>query len=371
MILVMAISGELNINLNALQHNYKLLDNISSHSCDIGVSIKADAYGLGAKDVAKSLYDVGARHFFVANIDEAEVIRSVLPKSRVYILNGFFNKDKFVYLEKDFIPVLNFIDEIKKYQIFAKEENHRLPAVIHFDTGMNRLGLSDNEANIICNDLSLLDGIRIEYIMSHFSSSDEKDSYLNNNQYKKFLEISSYFKDVKRSLCNSGGVFLSSDYHMDLIRAGIALYGGKPVAALPENPMRQVVSLNVPVLQIKSVKKGDYVGYNASYRFESDCDIAIVAIGYADGFFRCLSNGAGALYYNGYKMPVCGRVSMDLVVCSLENIVDKSLYPNIGDMVEVIGVNQTIDQLAKSANTISYEILTSLGGRYKRHYIGL
>ncbi len=363
----MAVNGKLKINLKAIQDNYKFLDSLSVPSCSTGVSIKANAYGLGIDRVAPALFDIGVQDFFVATLDEGTFLRSILSEVKIYVLNGFLNSEKNTYRHYNLIPVLNSLDEIKLYKAFACDISEELPAVIHFDTAMNRLGLPEYEAKLLCDDLSLLEGINLKYIMSHFSSSDEKDNPVNEEQYKKFSKISSHFKNTKLSLSNSGGIFLSEKYHMDLTRPGIALYGGSPVGDLDKNPMNPVVSLNAPLLQIKSVKKGEFAGYNGSYCFDKNSDVAIISIGYADGFLRSLSN-KGYLYWKNYKMPVCGRVSMDLVICDLGEIPQK-YYPKIGDMVEIIGNNQKIDHLAKAANTISYEILTSLGSRYERSYI--
>ncbi len=351
----MALSGELTINLGAIAQNYQTIDNISANSCETAVCVKADAYGLGIIHVAPALYRAGAQRFFVANLDEGIELRGIISSANIYILNGFYNPERYAYREYNLIPVLNSLSEIASYKAFAYEADTKLPAIIHFDTGMNRLGLPSYEAEILCADKSLIDGIDLQYIMSHFSSSEEKDSPLNAQQYQIFSKIRKHFKSVKASLCNSGGVLLSPDYHMDLTRIGIALYNDN------------VVSLGAPVLQIKSVKKGEAAGYNGTYIFEKDTNIATIAIGYADGILRSLENG-GALYWNGYRLPIRGRVSMDLVICDLSEVPEEG-YPDIGDVVEIIGKNQSVDDLAKSAGTISYEILTSLGSRYKRSYI--
>ena len=362
-----AMSGELSIDLGALRQNYKILDDMVGGNCRTAPSVKANAYGLGLEQIVLALYESGARAFFVATLEEGIEIRAFLPDVEIYILNGFFDAEQKTYIKQNLIPVLDSLHEIQAYHLVAKHRGKTLPALLHFDTGMNRLGIPSDEAGIIFDNLSVLDGVDVRYVMSHFVSSEETENPSNPGQFKKFQSIMTHFPNTKFSMCNSGGVFLSPDYHLDLIRPGIALYGGNPTDGREENPMNPVVSLNVPVLQIHSVKKGETAGYNGTHRFHRDGRVAVMSIGYADGLFRSLGN-QGALYWKGYKLPICGRVSMDLVICDLEAVPQEE-YPNPGDMVEVIGAHQTIDDLAASAGTISYEILTALGARYRRSYI--
>lgn len=361
-----AMSGELGINLGAIKLNYAYIDGLSASTCETACAVKADAYGLGAKHVAPALYDAGARSFFVATLDEAIEVQTALVCANIYVLGGFSWQNRSIYKQYGLIPVLNSLDEIALYKSYALEEGRALPSAVHFDTGMSRLGLGAGEAAILCDDMALLDGLDLALIMSHFVSSEEAGNPLNNTQYEKFKQLASHFPTAKRSLCNSGGVFLNSDYHFDLARTGIALYGGNPSDSLSANPMQPVVSLDAPVLQIKSVKQGETAGYNGVHVFAEDTNVAIISIGYADGLLRTLSSN-GAFYWQGHRLPICGRVSMDTVICDLANV-PKGDYPNMGDMVEIIGKSQTIDDLAAAAGTISYEILTSLGTRYKRTY---
>lgn len=354
-----ALSGELTIDLGAIRRNYKILDDRVGVSCETAPSVKANAYRLGAAQVVPALYEAGARSFFVATIDEGLELRALLPDIEIYILNGFFEVAREVYQAHGLIPVLNSLHDIKTYG--------RGAALLHFDTGMNRLGIPADEADMITSDLSILDDIDVRCVMSHFVSSEESQNPMNAEQFARFQTIMTHLPDTKFSMCNSGGVFLSPDYHLDMARPGIALYGGHPTDSAAENPMNPVVSLSVPVLQIHAVKKGETAAYNGTHRFHKDGHVAVMSIGYADGLFRAISN-EGALYWKGYKLPIRGRVSMDLVICDLEAIPEAE-FPKVGDLVEVIGVHQTIDDLAQSAGTISYEILTALGARYKRIYV--
>lgn len=361
-----ALSGELVIDLSAIRQNYKIINSNSDGNYETAVAVKANAYGTGIGRVAPTLHNAGARSFFVATLYEGIELRGILPDVRVYILNGFFEHVCDAYIQYDLVPVLNSLHEIKLYKNYSIRSEHGLAAILHFDTGMNRLGIPADEAEVIFDDLSILEGIDIQYVISHFSSSEESSNLVSGEQFQKFQKIIKHFPKAKYSICNSGGVFLSDDYHLDMVRTGIALYGGNPTDMFTENPMKPVVSLNVPILQIKRVKKGETAGYNGAYRFHKDGGITIMSIGYADGLLRSVGND-GALFWKGYKMPIRGRVSMDLVICDLSEIPEVE-YPKIGDMVEVIGEHQSIDDLARSAGTISYEILTSLGSRYKRIY---
>lgn len=355
------------IDLKAVQANYTMLDSITEHACVTACSIKANAYGLGAEQVAKSLWLSGARTFFVATIDEAIALRAILNEAYILMLHGYQDEKESqeLYVKLNIIPVLNSLLQIKNYEQLARTTEKKLPAVLHFDTGMNRLGLGSDETQILLQNPDKLSALDIKLVMSHFSSSDEKESPLNEQQFKKFQAIYHNFPGIARSLCNSSGIFRSEQYHLDLTRPGMALYGLNPT---PEtaNPMKPVVSAYAPIVQIKKADKTSTAGYNASYRFAKDTYLAVVSVGYADGLLRTLGN-KGALYWKGIALPIRGRVSMDLVICDLCDLAEKN-FPKTGDLLEVIGPSQSADDLARAAGTIGYEILTSLGQRYKRIY---
>lgn len=363
------MSAELRINLGALKRNYKFLDKQSAPSCETACPVKANAYGLGADRCAPALYEVGARSFFVANIEEAIDLRKNLTAddAQIYVLGGMSTapKDVRFYMHHKIIPVINSPEEIQKAQ-----EMERFPVALHFDTAMSRLGFTAQEAERLYADPEPLKELDIRLVISHFSSSEEALNPVNDLQIKLFTEIiertKAHCPDARYSLANSGGVFLDSKPHFDLLRPGIALYGGNPSSSCAKNPMEGCVNLDVPVLQVKAVKKGEGAGYNATYIFEKDSDVAILSVGYADGLMRTLSN-KGVFYWRGYPLPVRGRISMDLTICDL-SAVPENEYPVRGDMVEIIGKYQNVDDLASAAGTIPYEILTSLGHRYKRIY---
>ena len=361
-----ALSGHLTINLKAVADNYKLLDNRSSSSVKTGAAVKANAYGTGINEVGPALYEAGCRTFFVATSEEAAELHDLLPEARIVVLNGFDTSRSTNTKNDNIIPVLNALRDMEEYAAYSKSAGERSPAILHFDTGMNRLGIPYSEIEKVIGDSDLLSCFDIKTVMSHFVASDEINHPLNELQYERFDVIRKRLENIPASLCNSSGIFRSEKYHYDLTRPGVALYGANPT---PEtvNPMHRVVDLSVPALQIRKAETGETAGYNATHRFDKEEMLIVVSLGYADGFFRSLSN-KGKLFWKGYELPIRGRVSMDLTICSLANVPENE-YPAAGDHIEVLGENQSVDDLAKDAGTIGYEILTSLGPRYKRKYI--
>jgi len=358
-------SGKLTIDLNALADNYRTFQSITSESCAVAGVIKANAYGLGASYVFNTLKKLGCPQFFVATLDEALTLRKHDKETPLAVLGGLFTGAENEYIHYNILPVLNSLEDVERWTKMARQKQEKLPALLHFDTAMNRLGLGTDETQILLNNLSLLDGLDVQLIMSHFACADEKDHPLTQAQAKKFADIAQHFPNAKKSLANSSGLFSDKAYHYDLVRPGYALYGGNPTPHTA-NPVKPVISLNIRVLQVRNAQKNETIGYGASHKFDKKTQVATLALGYADGFLRALS-GKAKLYYNGMPCDVLGRVSMDLTS------IDVSHIPNIkqGDWVEILGPHQSVDDLADAAGTIGYEILTSLSQRYKRHYIGI
>lgn len=353
----------LQISLTNLVANFHALRDMTK--AEVAPVLKANGYGTGAAKAFEALCKAGAKTVFVATPAEAAELRAIDPGVRIFVLGGFYRDADDYYSSGNFTPVLNSLEELSRWMVLAKKMGRKLPAALHFDTGMNRLGFSPDETARLLDDRSLLDAIDLRLIMSHFACSDEKFHDMNNHQAAAFAGIAEAFPHVPKSLCNSSGIFRDRNWHYDLIRPGNALYGGNPT---PEttNPMRPVVDLSVRILQIKPVKAGETAGYGATHIFQNDTSLAVVAIGYADGFHRAGSNKA-KLYWNGQACPVAGRVSMDLIICDIGKISGPG--PQIGDLLEVLGPNQSVDQLAADCGTIGYEILTSLGKRHERIYI--
>lgn len=363
-------TGIITIDCSALRQNYQTLQNQVGSNCTVAGVVKANAYGIGANECADIIGPLGCNLFFVATLDEAISLRNHLNhtsahKPEIIVLDGVFAGADDEYFQHSLTPVLNSLDDIEYWKKIAQNKNQKLSAHIHFDTGMNRLGLGYDETKILtANKNHLLDGLSIQTIMSHFACADEKDHPLTEQQFERFSDIARHFPDIKKSLANSPGTFRNTKYHFDMVRPGRSLYGRNPCEDM-ENPMQRVASLHVRIQQIREAKKGESVGYGASHNFKKNATLATVSMGYADGFFRYLSN-KGNLYWNGIACPVLGRVSMDLVTVDLTHLEQK---PQKGDLLEVIGPNQSADNLAASANTIGYEILASLGPRYFRNYI--
>jgi alanine racemase len=331
--------------------------------CAAAVVVKANAYGLGVAPVAAALQKAGADKFFIATLAEALELRTIVGKKPdIYMLHGFEEAGCDLYKAEAITPVLSSVHEIESYAAFAAREETAFPAVIHIDTGMNRLGLKKQDMEKTASKLGSID---LRYVMSHFACADEKNHPMNEAQYKAFQAAAQMFPGTKKSLANSAGIFRSPEYHFDMIRPGMSLYGLNPTPET-KNPMHPAIELAVEILQVKDTEDGETCGYNATYRFKKKQKLAIVSMGYADGFPRSLSN-TGALYWKGHKCPLRGRVSMDLTTVDLSAVPENDL-PGPGDMLEVIGPNQSADDLAADAGTIGYEILTSLSRRYQRIY---
>ena len=358
-------SGILTIDLAALRDNYLTLAAKAPHSVTSAV-VKADAYGLGADIVAPVLYDAGCRHFFVAHIDEALSLRlHIGGDAKILVLNGLQPGNETSSAALNIIPVLNCLEQIAQWSAHAAALGKTLPAALQIDTGMSRLGLAPSEVDALLASPALLKGVDLTCIMSHLACADEPDHEANAVQLAAMRKTTERFPGVPVCLANSGGIFLGTDYHNALMRPGIALYGGAPSAAHP-NPMKPVVSLSVAVVQTRTVPASSFVGYGASLLTTAETRLATIAAGYADGLPRSLSSH-GAAYFNGVRLPIAGRVSMDSITLDISALPEGTLTH--GSLVEVIGPNQSLERIAEDAGTIAYEILTRLGQRYRRRYI--
>lgn len=347
--------SNLAISLSAISANYKLLSEKSA-TAQCAAVVKANAYGLGVAAVANTLYESGAREFFVALVEEGAELRAILPDATIYVLNGILPNEEKLFTEQNLIPVLNDAGALSLWQNAAKSLNKKLPAVLHIDTGLNRLGFADVPENI--------DGLNIKLVMSHLACADTPENPINVQQHQRFKNAIAKLPGVRASLAASDGIFCGSDFHFDLMRPGAALYGLNPTPS-QKNPMQNVIQLDVPVLQTRVVAQDGFVGYAATHTVTRGQRLATVSLGYADGFFRSLSN-KGQLFHNGTALPLLGRVSMDVVVVDMSAIPENALHA--GDSLQVFGDSQTPDQLAKAAGTIGYEVLTALGPRFNRVY---
>jgi len=349
----------LTINLNAVRENYKILKAEVGGSKVMAV-VKANAYGLGVAQIAPALAIDGCDSFFVANLDEALELRETLSDVTIFVLHGIIAGQEDVFTENNITPVLNCIDQVNIWQKYAIKKQKNLPCILHFDTGMNRLGI---RKETISNGKLKSENLDIKYIMSHLACADEKEHAKNKEQLLEFHSIAKNFPGIKLSIANSGAIFLGKDYHLDMVRPGVAIYGVNPSIDSPNN-MKNVVSLTSKILQIEQVDSAGTVGYGAKYKIKAGTRIATIAVGYADGYLRSLSD-CGICAIGGQIVPVIGRVSMDLVTVDVTKIPVEKLA---GAEIELIGDNISVDVVAKRAGTIGYEILTSLGSRYKRIY---
>lgn len=361
--------GRLTIDLNALAANYRLLRERGGRA-EAGAAIKADGYGLGAVAVARRLMREGCRSFFVAFLDEALDLRAAggpLAAADIYVLNGPAPGGLADHVAAGAWPVLNTLADIAAWTGHAAAAGRKLPALLHFDTGMNRLGLTREETAALHAGAALLDGLELHGVMSHLAVADEPENPFNAAQLERFRAICERFPNVRTSLANSAGIFLGPDYAGGLTRPGIGLYGGNPFVSAP-NPMTPVVTLEAPILQIRHVPESETVGYGRTYTARRARRIATLPVGYADGYVRAIGN-RGHVWGAGRRLPVVGRISMDLMTIDITETPEDALRP--GDDVELIGTHVTADEIGQAGGTFAYEMLTSLGKRYARRYTGL
>ena len=357
-------SGYLTIDLAALVRNYDRLAAEIAPARSAAV-VKADAYGLGANRVAARLYAHGCRHFFVAQFVEALSLRPQLARdAMIFVLNGLQPGNELACADEGIVPVINSLEQLRQWAGAAVNLNRRLPAVLQFDTGMSRLGVPPQERSAVAAMLRTCGMVDIQFVMSHLASADETLSEQNGSQLAELRRIAAEFPEFELCFANSGGIFLGEAYHGVLARPGIALYGGAPTDGRP-NPMEPVVKLDVAVVQTRTVPAGALVGYGGAHVAVAETRLATIAAGYADGLPRSLSD-RGAVYCDGIRLPIVGRVSMDSITVDISALPEERLH--LGSLVEVLGPNQTLEDIARDAGTISYEILTGLGHRYERQY---
>ena len=335
------------IDLAAVVANWKALAAKAAGARAAAV-VKADAYGLGADRVAPALYAAGARDFFVALASEGQAIRPLLPEdARIFVLSGHMEGADLAGL----IPLLNSPEQFFRDRALRP----RAPFGIQLDSGMNRLGIEPGEWAAIRAEALAADPA---LIMSHLACADEPDHAANAQQLAAFRAMTEGVA-VPRSLAATGGILLGPDYHFDLVRPGIGLYGGEPFG-----DAQPVVTLGLPVIQVREVRPGESVGYGYAWTAERPSRVATVAAGYADGLARALArDGKLSLWAGEHACPVIGRISMDLIT------VDVTDLPDVPAALEILNARQGVDALAALSGTIGYEILTSLGRRYERRWL--
>ena len=344
-------TASLTIDLDAIAANWRALDRMSDHGTQTGAVVKADAYGLGAARVVRALAHAGARRFFVAVAEEGAAVRQALgPGPQISVLSGHMAGDTEMIHDLDLTPMLNSVDQITRH--LESLPGH--PFGIQLDSGMNRLGLEAVEWEAVA---AFVLSANPELVMSHLACADDPNDPMNAAQLAEFIAMTEGI-GVPRSLAATGGILLGPDYHFELTRPGIGLFGGLPYAQA-----EPVVSLSLPVIQLRDVQPGEMVGYANGWQAEVPSVVATVAAGYADGLPRSLSGNA-ILWDGETPCPLIGRVSMDLIT------VDVTHLSHVPRSLDLIGPMQSIDELAEAAGTIGYEILTGLGARYSRRYAG-
>jgi alanine racemase len=359
--------GSLTVDLAALEANWRALARRATPA-ECAAVIKADGYGCGLEPVARRLARGGCRTFFVADLAEAARARSAAPDAAVYVLNGLMPGTAPAYAKTGARPVIGSLVELAEWDAFVATSGWQGGAALHVDTGMNRLGISVNEASALAPRIRA-ENHGITLLMSHLACAEMPEHPLNDRQIKTFREIRMLYRGIPSSLANSSGVFLGSAAYCDMVRPGVALYGVNPTPGRP-NLMRPVVELQGRILQVRSVARGDTVGYDAAWTARHASRIAVVGIGYADGFMR--SNGSsdeapgGDAIVAGKRCPTAGRISMDLMAIDITALPDNAARR--GDMVTLIGDEISVDAVAHVSGTIGYEVLTSLGARYHRVY---
>lgn len=364
--------GRLTIDLDALAANWRLLAEKSKPAQTAAV-VKADAYGLGIIHVVPALWQAGCRTFFAALAQEGLRVKAVAPDARVFVLNGFFEGAFPFYEQSDLIPVLGSTYEIDLWKRANSGRADPLPFALNVDTGMNRLGLSPEQALAFASDPEAAMPV---LLITHLATADDAAHALTRKQFESFQKLLTAFKGIESSIANSPGVFHTLHAGFDLSRPGVAMYGGEPLSGVA-NPMRPVVTLEARVVQIRNGRKGETVGYGATTTLERDTRIAICSAGYADGYLRSASGSGvplrsvvhkgGEGFLAGQKVPVIGRVTMDLTSFDVTDLPENAVKP--GDFIELIGPNIALDDAARAAGTIGYELLTSLGNRFHRRYL--
>lgn len=343
------------INLETIVNNYKAICQHIGDSTEVSAVVKADAYGLGANKVVPVLSKAGCHTFFVATLEEAIEIRQVTLSDRIFVLNGFFSGEENFFFNENISPVLNTIEQVNLWKNFCLRKRRRLVAALHIDTGMNRLGINYEEGlSLLKNEyLSLNKICDIFYVLSHLACADDSKNKMNNEQFSKMQLLSSFVKDSKVSLCNSAGIFLSPEYHFDMVRPGAALYGYDTSGTNLEF-LKNPITISSSILQIREVESDGTVGYGATTKVKKGMLLATIAGGYADGYSRELSNN-GYCYVGIHKVPIIGIVSMDLTILDVSNVPKNLLY--VGAEVEIIGEHCNIAEISHNAGITGYEFL--------------
>jgi alanine racemase len=361
--------GLLTIDLAAIEANWKMLAS-TTVPVECAAVVKGDGYGCGLEPVTRALSRAGCRTFFVADVAEGRRVRAIAPDATVYVLNGVMPGSAQALANDYLQPVINSTTELAEWDAFVAINKWRGGAALHVDTGMNRLGITVDEAVAIAPRLQS-ENHGFTLLMSHLACAEIPDHPMNDRQIRLFREVRILYRGLASSLANSSGIFLGGTVYCDLVRPGVALYGVNPTPG-KQNPMRPAVELKGRIIQVRTVGKGESVGYGAAFTVSRPSRIAIVAVGYADGYLRSAAAARGKpaaeVVVAGRRCPVAGRVSMDLLAVDVGELAEGAVRR--GDLATLIGDGMSIDDLAAGMGTIGYEVLTNLGRRYHRVYCG-
>ncbi len=361
----------LRISLERIAENYQMFVDAtksgSFSSSEVAAVVKADAYGLGVEPIAQTLSKVGCKTYFVAHGFEGRELRAFAPEAKIYVFHGALPNEEELFREYGLIPVVHSFSSLERWRAFSQASGYS-DLALQVDTGMNRLGFQPDEFLRLMEDDLLLEGLDIHLIMSHLACGDEVENIKNKKQLGLFKDLMaqrpSWLSHVPLSLANSAGTLLEADYQFDVCRVGIGLYGGNPFSGRA-NPCSPVVTVETPILQISEIEMGESVSYGGRWTAPRLSRIATVGVGYADGYLRA-AGGQGTVAIDGRRVPIVGRITMDLIMIDVTDLSTEAVQ--VGSLVEMMGETILIDQIADNAETIGYEILTSLGRRYRREY---
>jgi alanine racemase len=359
--------GILTIDLAAIADNWRLLGG-RTMPAECAAVVKANAYGCGIEAISRKLSSAGCRTFFVADLLEARSVRAVVPEAVIYVLNGIMPGSAPAFARGSFRPVINSLTELAEWDAFVAQSKWTGGAALHVDTGMNRLGITVEQARGIAPRIHS-ENHGFTLLMSHLACAEMPDHVLNDQQIRQFRELRVLYRGLPSSLANSSGIFLGGNVFCDLVRPGVAIYGANPTPD-KNNPMRPAIELRARIIQVRAIEPGETVGYGASWSAPHGGRIAVIAVGYGDGFMRSAAPAKGKpaaeVVIAGRRCPLAGRVSMDLLTADVTNLPDGT--PSRGDFATLIGEGMSLDELASAMGTIAYEVLTSLGRRYHRVY---
>jgi len=360
------IRNTLIVDLLKLAKNYDNIREFVGKNVEVAATIKANGYGLGVEDIADSLSEAGCNKFFVFTLDEALKVRANSITDEVFVYNGIYAGEESLFQNHNIVPVVNTINQLELWLNFAMKKATKFPIVIQVDTGMTRSGIDYHDlVEYFQNNLSHINAkLEIKYVMSHLACSENENHPQNKSQLTKMLKLKELYPSLKYSLSNSAGLFLGEEYHFDLVRPGALLFGFIP--GFKDIPfVEEITEYYSTISQVRIIKEDSYVGYDATILAKKGRKLALVSIGYADGYLRSFSE-KGYCFIEDYKAPIVGTISMDCIIIDVTEIPDSLLYE--GAPVEILGPNAKINDLASAANTCGWEVLVSLGNgkRYER-----